>query len=119
VSGGSSLLNQLVQATGGDIRSALFSLQFASSRAKALHQNDIHWNSHHAKRPRSVGVIDISTVLTATLDGTRSLKDDRSDIVATLNGIFRKPVQRGDKEIERILNMVDVSVDDTFLFCMS
>jgi len=109
VGGGSSLLNQLVHATGGDIRSALFSLQFASSRAKALHNYGFHRSDHNLKRFRSDGPIDISSVLMATLDGTRSLKDDRSDIVTTLVSVFRKPLQRGEKDVECILNLVDVS----------
>jgi chromosome transmission fidelity protein 18 len=66
---GGSLLHQLVVSTGGDIRSCLFTLQFAAAEAE---------NSN-----------DLSQALTNSLSGS-GLKDDRSDIASTITTVFRK-----------------------------
>jgi chromosome transmission fidelity protein 18 len=80
---GGSLLHQLVLSTGGDIRSCLFTLQFAAAQA----EDDK----------------DLSNALAGSLSGT-GLKDDRSDIASTTTAIFRKDTDRssgGGKILER------------------
>jgi chromosome transmission fidelity protein 18 len=66
---GGSLLHQLVVSTGGDIRSCLFTLQFAASQAEDSK--------------------DLSNALSNSLSGS-GLKDDRNDIASTVAAIFRK-----------------------------
>jgi chromosome transmission fidelity protein 18 len=66
---GGSLLHQLVVSTGGDIRSCVHTLQFAAAQAKDSN--------------------DLSQALATSLGGT-GLKDDRSDIAATITTVFRK-----------------------------
>jgi chromosome transmission fidelity protein 18 len=72
--GGSSLLNQLGVSSGGDIRSCLYTLQFAAAQAKDSQ--------------------DISQALTSALGGG-GMKDDRSDVAGTITNIFRKQKQKG------------------------
>jgi chromosome transmission fidelity protein 18 len=67
---GGSLLHQLVMSTGGDIRSCLFTLQFAATALRAPHQ-------------------DLSQSLINSLNGS-GLKDDRNDVTSTINTVFRK-----------------------------
>ena len=67
--GGGPLLNQLVVSSGGDIRSSLFTLQFAAAESKDAN--------------------DLSEALTQSLSGT-GLKDNRNDIASTITTIFRK-----------------------------
>jgi chromosome transmission fidelity protein 18 len=120
VMGGSGILHQLVAGTGGDIRSCLYSLQFAAARAKEI-----------AKKKRvqqeekgdfgSTDVIDISHALSSAVSGSgRGMKDERSDISGTISTVFRKlkkgsppqavqsvnPDGRGD--VERVLGAVEV-----------
>lgn len=71
---GGSLLHQLVVSTGGDIRSSLFTLQFASTRAEDSK--------------------DLSQALTNSLNGT-GLKDSRSDLASTVSTIFRRVKDNG------------------------
>jgi chromosome transmission fidelity protein 18 len=102
---GGSLLHQLVLSSGGDIRSSLFSLQFAS--AQALQAKDTS--------------ADISQALTLSLGGS-GLKDDRGDMAATLTTVFRKVktkavnslVERDDRaSVTRVLNAVEGLNDDS------
>ncbi len=67
--GGGALLNQLVVSSGGDIRSCLFTLQFAAAESK--------------------DAADLSDALTQSLSGT-GLKDNRNDIASTISAVFRK-----------------------------
>jgi chromosome transmission fidelity protein 18 len=71
---GASLLHQLVVSAGGDIRSCLFTLQFAAAPAAAGERS-----LHH----------DLSQSLLNSLNGS-GLKDDRNDVVSTVNTVFRK-----------------------------
>ena len=66
---GGSLLHQLVVSTGGDIRSCLYTLQFAAAQASDSHE--------------------FAQALASSLGGT-GLKDDRSDISTTITAVFRK-----------------------------
>lgn len=102
--GGSALLNQLVTSASGDIRSCLYTLQYASSRAKML----ADWRSGSTTR------VDISKALENVLNGT-GLKDERNDIGGTITTVFRKPkeaqfgaVQGGLKPSEKVLQAVNV-----------
>jgi len=122
---GAGLLRQLISAAGGDIRSCLHTLQFASARAREIHfltkkkRNDIDLDLHNS-------VVDISPVLNVALngDGPRGMKDTRSDIIGTLKSVFRKiKLKRaaGDnstssssklkRDVERVLQIVDTFGD--------
>lgn len=103
--GGATLLNELVTATGGDIRSCLYTLQFAAAEV-------------HQKASKDA---DISHALTSALNGN-GMKDDRSDVAGTTMTIFRKKKKgNGDKlwgtkqlqdtrtNTERVLEAVEVS----------
>lgn len=68
-----SLLHQLVVSTGGDIRSCLFTLQFAAARSRDN--------------------TDFSQALSASLSGT-GMKDHRTDIGTTLRCVFRNVKRR-------------------------
>jgi chromosome transmission fidelity protein 18 len=70
---GGSLLNQLVVSSGGDIRSSLFTLQFAATEAEDSN--------------------DLSQALMNSLSGT-GLKDNRNDIASTITTVFRKTKSR-------------------------
>jgi len=74
---GSSMLHQLVTGTGGDIRSCLYTLQFASARAREL----------AARTTESI--VDISSTLKSALKGD-GMKDTRNDVAGTISMIFRK-----------------------------
>lgn len=110
LSGGSSLLNHLVTSSCGDIRSCLYTLQFASSRAKVL------------AATKSGGVcngstVDISKALQSALNGD-GMKDERNDVVGTITTIFRKEredkfgvtiAESGRKSSDKVLDAVRVS----------
>ena len=89
-SGGNSLLNQLIVSSCGDIRSCLFTLQFAAATAKR--KNTSNWTastdegSLDTLNSRSS---DISKTLQCALRGD-GLKDVRSDIVGTVTAVFHK-----------------------------
>eukprot|EP00536_Pseudo-nitzschia_multiseries_P007223 jgi/Psemu1/286969/fgenesh1_pg.167_\ len=68
--GGGPLLHQLVVSSGGDIRSSLFTLQFAAAE--------------------TTDPEDLSRALANSLSGN-GLKDDRNDITSTISAVFRKP----------------------------
>jgi DNA polymerase III delta prime subunit len=86
--GGNSLLNQLVLSSCGDIRSCLYTLQFASSQAKELSKTTKHVSSDDDDiyLPKT---FDVSGALRIALSGN-GLKDERSDIVGTISTIFQK-----------------------------
>jgi chromosome transmission fidelity protein 18 len=79
VFGGSSMLHQLVTSTGGDIRSCLYTLQFASARAREL----------AARKAEHSSIVDISSTLKSSLKGN-GMKDARNDVAGTVTAIFRK-----------------------------
>jgi chromosome transmission fidelity protein 18 len=118
---GSSLLRQLVAASGGDIRSCLYTLQFASARAKEIFfkkkkRDGIVQDFHNS-------VIDISPVLNVALNGnSRGMKDIRSDITGTLRTIFRKLKSKkiggssslsSPRDVERVLKTVETFNDSS------
>lgn len=83
VSGGSTMLNQLVKISCGDIRSCLHTLQFVASQAR-------HEATHVEGTDRDEkGAVDISSALMSSLNG-EDLKDRGSDVAGTLAWVFRK-----------------------------
>ena len=112
--GGSAMLHQLVEGGGGDIRSCLFALQFASARAKEI-------AAKKRKEDDLIGtansMIDITSALSLALGGNgRGLKDARGDLSGTLMAIFRKLKARTNsnssvrnRDVERVLEAVEVS----------
>ena len=108
--GGSSLLNQLVAATCGDIRSCLYTLQFASARARILSQEE------------NGAAVEISKALVSALNGD-GMKDERNDVSATITMVFRREKDRkfgdhnrhkiiagGRSAFDRVLDTVEVSL---------
>jgi chromosome transmission fidelity protein 18 len=115
VFGGSSLLHQLVAGTGGDIRSCLYTLQFASARAKELHaKKQCEQGADLGKDKASV---DISAALKASLGGS-GMKDERNDVSGAVTAVFRKTKERlsaatggirlGATGSARVLQLVEV-----------
>ena len=92
-------LNQLVSSSGGDIRSCLYTLQFAATRA---FQNT----------DASVAVnVDMTRTLMGILNGT-GLKDERKDIVGTLLTVFqKKKVSAAKDTISRVIQAVETYGD--------
>ena len=114
VFGGSSLLNQLVAGTGGDVRSCLYALQFAAARARELARKK---EAIELSVKGKASLVDISSSLKAALGGT-GMKDERNDVAATVTAVFRKTKERklGDSvhsrgrpaRVERVLQLVEV-----------
>jgi chromosome transmission fidelity protein 18 len=111
VSGGSSMLNNLVTLSSGDIRSCLYTLQFVAYRAREL----------SARQKRIIGdnedigqssTVDIGEALTESLGGN-GLKDERRDAAGTLAVVFRKEKTKDStdqsRSIDRVLKSVTVS----------
>jgi len=104
--GSSALLNQLVAAAGGDIRSCLYTLQFASAKAKSGARTETK-------------TVDIANALKSALGGD-SLKDERNDVAGTVTTIFRKEKEAGNiaggssrqtgaaRTVEKVLDAVRV-----------
>lgn len=120
--GGNSLLHQLVEISGGDIRSCLFTLQFASARAKEIaaykRRNDENFD-------KNISIVDITSALVPSLRNETGSKDERSDFTGTLTSIFRKNKKVGkgyntssvqnknQRDVERILESVDYFGDNS------
>ena len=86
---GNALLGQLVAGAGGDIRSCMYTLQFAASRAREIASQEMR--KEHVVPNSRTSVIDISRVLNVSLNGkAKGMKDQRSDVIGTLSVIFRK-----------------------------
>jgi DNA polymerase III delta prime subunit len=97
-SGGNSLLNQLVITACGDIRSCLYTLQFASTRAKdaACISTTPDSDDDHLDTSQHEPSLDMSKAVQVALSGN-GLKDLRNDIVGTMQSIFHK-----EKTVETI-----------------
>ena len=105
--GGATLLHELVTAAGGDIRSCLYTLQFAAAE---VHQTG------------GKQAIDISKALMSALNGN-GMKDDRTDVAGTTMTVFKKSKKKGKNDklwgthqmsdprtsVERVLDAVEVS----------
>jgi chromosome transmission fidelity protein 18 len=117
---GGSWMNQLVTSTGGDIRSCLFTLQFASSRAKVLAAEKEIVSSSDANHMHDGVTVDITQTLRNILYG-EGMKDERNDITGTINCIFRKEKETTkisrkkiaktstERSLEKVLDAVQVS----------
>jgi hypothetical protein len=97
-----------VSSSGGDIRSCLYTLQFAAAQV-------------HRQQKISNKNMDISTSLQSALKGD-GMKDDRTDIAGTTMTVFRKTRNKGKDDrlwgtrqasdprtsVERVLDAVEV-----------
>lgn len=92
VFGGSSLLHQLVATSCGDIRSCLYTLQFASSRAREVAKLN-RCRGEAGESLRDCSLVDISPSLKSALDGD-GMKDQRNDVAGTITSIFRKQKEK-------------------------
>jgi DNA polymerase III delta prime subunit len=109
--GGTRLLHDLVSASGGDIRSCLYTLQFAAAQ---IHQQEQRSKVH-----------DISKTLQSSLNGD-GMKDHRNDVANTTMTVFRKVKNKGKKDrlwgtrqmmdrrtsVERVFDAVEASAVD-------
>lgn len=93
VASGSSLLHELVNLTGGDIRSCLYTLQFASARAKDLVAAAEFRASETRLAIRDKLIVDIAPTLRRAIGGD-GMKDKRNDVAETITAIFRKEKER-------------------------
>ena len=112
---GSNILHQLVVSSGGDIRSCLFTLQFAAAKAR---------EKTTLTPSRKSTVVDISPSLQSALKGD-GLKDSRNDIADTMAQVFRK---RKDKLVrhqsrrceraDRVWKAVEVRNKNPWALCV-
>lgn len=86
----STCLTDLCQAAGGDIRSAINTLQFAAARTQQRQKEDILTNRtalvNGTESGAAVGALDIAPVLEAVLQ--RGLKDDQLDLHQVWREVF-------------------------------
>lgn len=97
VFGGTTLLHSLVGLSGGDIRSCLYTLQFAAAAVKQEHkqkQQALAESEHQSSKK----LLDVSKSLLSSLKGGDAIKDDRSDVAGTTLGVFRKAKKKGMKD---------------------
>ena len=88
---GGMLLHRLVAATGGDVRSCLFALQFASARARELAVKKREQQGIVTGDNDKEIVVDISSTLMAALgDRGNGMKDMQGDVTSTVATVFRK-----------------------------
>ena len=108
VSGGSSLLHQLVSTSGGDIRNCLHTLQF--SAASVVQANGRRGAGDDLREKHKN---DIAHALKVALgNGPGGLKDERNDLAGTVTTVFRKSKERqqagglnriGERSVNRVL----------------
>ncbi|KAL3782824.1 hypothetical protein ACHAW5_000096 [Stephanodiscus triporus] len=89
---GGMLLRRLVAGTGGDVRSCLYALQFASARARELAvRKREREGAGKSKGDNDALMVDISSTLMATLgDNGNGMKDMQGDVSSTVATVFRK-----------------------------
>lgn len=91
---GGMLLRRLVAETGGDVRSCLYALQFASSRARELAAKKREREGSGGMSSSNKGdalMVDISSTLMAALgENGNGMKDMQGDISSTVATVFRK-----------------------------
>ena len=99
----STLLNQLVVGSGGDIRSCLFTLQFSAAKVRS-------------KGVKKGGVVDLSSTLKGALGGG-GLKDARTDLASTVATVFKKPKKQrdspSDSSTQKVLAVVESFGENT------
>lgn len=121
--GNSFLLNQLVTLSCGDIRSCLFTLQFAASNADVSHTSQSTFTSSISK--------DISKSLMMSVQGT-GLKDQRNDFAGVIATVFRRPKEVKNygnfqeapsknvgSAVDRVMDTVKVRTRTKILFILS
>ncbi len=88
---GGMLLRRLVAGTGGDVRSCLYALQFASSRARELAARKLEREAGGVVSRKDGLMVDISSTLIAALgDNGNGMKDMQGDVSSTVATVFRK-----------------------------
>ena len=88
---GGMLLHRLVAATGGDVRSCLYALQFASARARELAVKKREREGIQTGDSDTAIMVDISSTLMSALgDNGNGMKDIQSDVTSTVSTVFRK-----------------------------
>ena len=115
--GGSSILHQLVEGAGGDIRSCLHTLQFAAARAREIAMKKRQRDAFSSAGSKK-SLVDITSALNMALGKNgNGLKDERGDMAGTLTAIFRKLKSKtmGNttmrrRDVDRILAAVEVSL---------
>ena len=98
---GGMLLHRLVASTGGDIRSCLYALQFASARARELTLRKRERDGFQPSGDGSLVMCDISSTLMATLDKSSGLKDMQGDVSGTVGAVFRKKKSSGKNKRQK------------------
>ena len=101
---GGMLLHRLVAATGGDVCSCLFALQFASARAREL---AVRKREREGLLPKggtnaAAIMVDISSTLMSALgDNGNGMKDMQGDVQSTVSAVFRKAKARGQNKRQK------------------
>ncbi len=98
---GGMLLHRLVASTGGDIRSCLYALQFASARARELTMKKRERDGIQPGEDSGVVMCDISSTLMAALDKSNGLKDMQGDVSGTVATVFRKKKSSGKNKRQK------------------
>ena len=101
----SSILSQLADGGGGDIRSCLYTLQFSAARLRK-------------SRNSSERFVDITHALASVLSGRdQGVKDQRSDTASVLYTVFKKAkanpfrkVTNLVRDTERVIGVIAVSI---------
>lgn len=100
---GSSPLYQLVADTGGDIRSCLYTLQFAAARARQI---DRKKRERLGVVAQGKTVVDVSATLKASLGGS-GMKDARNDVAGAVSAVFRLKRERQTDGIRESVNGIN------------
>eukprot|EP00984_Skeletonema_dohrnii_P028472 scaffold18471_cov128-Skeletonema_dohrnii-CCMP3373.AAC.2 len=98
---GGMLLHRLVASTGGDIRSCLYALQFASARARELTMKKRERDGIQPGEDSGVIMCDISSTLMAALEKSTGLKDMQGDVAGTVATVFRKKKSSGKNKRQK------------------
>eukprot|EP00986_Skeletonema_menzelii_P008866 scaffold3870_cov160-Skeletonema_menzelii.AAC.7 len=98
---GGMLLHRLVASTGGDIRSCLYALQFASARARELTMKKRERDGIQPGEDEGLVMCDISSTLMTALDKSSGLKDMQGDVAGTVATVFRKKKSCGKSKRQK------------------
>ncbi|KAL7545023.1 hypothetical protein ACHAWF_013381 [Thalassiosira exigua] len=92
VAGGGTLLARLASSAGGDVRSCLHSLQFASARAREVARKKGRDEGSRGGGGGGATTVDVSAALTSALGegGGGGAKDARGDVAQTVSAVFRE-----------------------------
>ena len=99
---GGMLLHRLVASTGGDVRSCVYALQFASARARELAVKKRERDGLQTGDGDTNIMVDISSTLMSALgDNGNGMKDMQSDVTSTVATVFRKGKARAANQNKR------------------